>query len=112
MKKSIIVTINRIGYHRYQGAPDDVSFLRNRHRHTFNIKLELEVTHDNRDLEFFQVKRELSMYLSNGYDTLEDDIDSCEMLAKEIFKWAEEQGWTPISCEVWEDKENGARVVL
>jgi len=114
MKTSIIVTSDKIAFHKYDDVPNPVSFLRNRHRHKFFIQLELEVFHDDRELEFFTVQSALNEWLKD-----KNEVGSCEMLAKDIHDWASKKyritdnnlyTWRKTVVEVWEDKENGARV--
>jgi len=104
--KQIIVTTDKIGFHQYKDAPTNVKFLKNIHRHKFYIRLGIEVFDDNRELEFFTVQAKLNTFLQ--YKKV---IGSCEMLATEIHQWAsKEYPNRKIFAEVWEDKENGARV--
>jgi hypothetical protein len=96
----IIVTWEFEGFHSWIKAPDDVAFLRDRHRHLFKCKAEIEVLHGDRELEFFQVKRFLQSF---SMDEL-----SCEEFA-ERYVWAlqDKYGSTRrIRVEVWEDGEN------
>ena len=75
-KSFIWVTFQREGIHRYpEAAIDptlktgdwlDVSFLANPHRHMFHFRVELEVFHDNRDVEVIQMKRIMESLYSNG----------------------------------------------
>ena len=72
--RSIWVTFNREGIHKYPGADtdpklatgdwDDVSFLGYPHRHIFHFKVWIEVFHNDRDIEFIQFKR----WLERLYD--------------------------------------------
>lgn len=109
MKKYIIVQLEVEGIHFWREAPDEVYYLRNSHRHNFFIRLCIEVKHNNRDKEFIMVKHSVKDYLENRYLTpkksLYFDSKSCEDLAEELLK---EFGakWV----EVYEDKENGARI--
>jgi len=107
--KQIIVTTDKIGFHKYDGAPEKVKFLRNLHRHKFYIKMGIEVFHDDRELEFFTVQDALNDFLKD-----KNQIGSCEMLATEIYEWIkttyEKNKGRKCFVEVWEDKENGARV--
>ena len=111
MKKSIIVTTEKVAFHKYDDAPEEVKFLRNLHRHKFYIKLGIEVFHNDRELEFFIVQNKLNNFLKD-----KDIINSCEMLGEEIHKWAKETFKVAyprkreIFVEVFEDNENGARV--
>ena len=109
MKKFIIVTTEKVGFHKYNDAPDNVAFLRDIHRHKFYIKMGLEVRHTNRELEFFTVLNELNYFLNQGEDK-PMMINSCEMLATQIKEWADKEYQRNCWVEVWEDNENGARV--
>lgn len=84
---SIWVTGAFLGFHRYDKAPDDVSYLRDKHRHKFTWRAEIFVTPGNdRELEFHQVQTAIrtwvmDVYLSKGaYQTL----GSCETIALDI----------------------------
>ena len=72
-KSFIFVTFQKEGIHRYPaaatdpklatkrfGKPDehwlDVSFLADLHRHIFHFRVEMEVFHDDRDVEFIQAQ--------------------------------------------------------
>lgn len=118
-KTFIWVTFQKEGIHRYPAAEtdpnlktggwDDVSFLAMPHRHIFHFKVEMEVFHDDRDVEFIQLKRTLERWYNDG--TLQLDYKSCEMIAKDLFekievKWPQRD----IRIEVSEDGENGCRV--
>lgn len=87
----------------------DVSFLTHPHRHMFGFRVETEVFHDDRDIEFIQLKRNVNKFLS----TLPKDLGrtSCEQLGKQIIDFLEvrydRKGWM---VTVDEDGENGAIV--
>jgi hypothetical protein len=60
-KRSIWITFQKEGIHAYPAALEeprlaDVSFLGYPHRHMFHFRVEIEVTHNNRDIEFIQFK--------------------------------------------------------
>ena len=115
----IWVTFQKEGIHRYpQAATDpklatgdwlDVSFLATPHRHMFHFRVEMEVFHDDRDVEFIQLKRILERWLSDG--TLSLDYKSSEMMAKDLHKLIDVK-WPnrDIVIEVSEDGENGCRM--
>ena len=102
--KTIIVFVTSIfeAFHRWKDAPDDVSFLRDYHRHLFHIKVGIEVAHLNRNIEFFQFKRKLDLFLSENYESQSME-KSCEMIADEILTHFDTS-----FVEVSEDGENGA----
>ena len=84
----IWVTFQKEGIHKYPGAKDlpEVDFLQYPHRHIFHFRVELQVMHDDRDVEFIMFKREITKYLVDKYDDgecLKFNNMSCEMIAKE-----------------------------
>lgn len=118
-KSYIWVTFQKEGIHRYPAAATDpklktgdwldVSFLGTPHRHIFHFRVEMEVFHDDRDVEFIQFKRWLERWYADG--TLQLDYKSCEMMARELFhqchnKWPNRN----YVIEVSEDGENGCRM--
>lgn len=110
--KTIWVTFQREGIHKYPAALDDpklaeVSFLGYPHRHMFHFKVEIEVFHDDRDIEFILFKRWLeSLYAG---DVLQIDYKSCEMISDDLAAHITNQypGRSMI-ITVSEDGENGA----
>ena len=113
----IWVTFTKEGLHRYPAAATDpalatgdqydVSFLGYLHRHTFHFRVEIEVTHNDRDIEFIQFKRWLeALYASH---IIQLDYKSCEMIADDLA--AQIHAKYPgraITISVAEDNENGA----
>ena len=117
MNRSIIVTNNFKGYHEYAGAPDNVGFLRSVHRHVFNVRTTIEVCHNERDIEFFQLQQHIELYVKMQYGgKLPEYLDgiyihSCEALAENILKHLHQvHPNRHVRVEVWEDNENGAIV--
>lgn len=119
MKSFIWVTFQKEGIHCYPeagispklktGGWNDVSFLASPHRHIFHFRVELEVFHDNRDVEFIQFKRWLEQLYSGG--TLDLNYKSCEMIAQDLYgKIAEKCPGRLCIIEVSEDGENGCRL--
>lgn len=73
-------------YHRYVGAgqvSEKIKFLENYHRHKFLVSVTIEVSDDDRELEFFLVKWNLDQWLSETFAKSYFD-GSCEMVAKNI----------------------------
>jgi hypothetical protein len=116
-KKFIWVTFQKEGIHKYPAALDDpnlatgdeydVSFLGYPHRHMFHFKVWIEVTHNDRDIEFIQFKRWLQNLYSDS--TLVLDYKSCEMMSDDLHdvitqKYPNREVW----IEVSEDGENGS----
>lgn len=109
MIKEIWVTTKVVGFHQWPDAPDEVSFLQNRHRHEFHFKAGFIVQDSNRELEFFLKQRDLSRALTNLYTFqglgFKFGSRSCEMIAEELL---EELDAAYVECS--EDGENGAVV--
>lgn len=110
MGMSIFVTTSFVAQHRWPAAPMEVAFLRDSHRHVFKVRAELEVEHDDRDLEFIMVKRALDSYLAPNS---EQDLGttSCEQIARDIADFLEGRyslSSRVVLVEVSEDGENGA----
>ena len=106
-QKMIWVTFHCEGIHQYPDAPEEVSFLKYPHRHIFHFKVELEVTHDNRDVEFIMFKRELETLYNKG--TIQLKNKSCEMIADELADYIQSRyPARDLVITVSEDGENGA----
>lgn len=116
VSRRIWVTFQKEGIHRYPAAaedPDlqDVAFLAFPHRHIFHFRVEIEVFHDDRDIEFIQFKRYLEKLYNQG--TLQLDYKSCEMLAEELMHVINRRyPGRELIVSVSEDNENGATLTL
>jgi hypothetical protein len=67
----------------------------------------MEVFHNDRDVEFILLKRELSGLFSNG--VMQCDYKSCEMLAEDLIDYLTKQYPSrKLEVRVFEDDENGA----
>lgn len=109
-KSFIWVTFQKEGIHCYPDAPEGVEFLKHPHRHMFHFRVELEVFHDDRDVEFILLKRELEGLYEGGF--LELDYKSCEMMARDLAKYIQEHyPHRSLAIEVSEDGENGCRIL-
>ena len=110
LKKYQVIARTKVeGIHRWKKCPlDEVSYLREYHRHVFHIEATLDVNHTNRDVEFIQLTHTIIKVLHAKYYSVEhqccffDDM-SCEMIADELV-----DAFNLTSCEVNEDGEGGA----
>lgn len=101
----IWVTARFEGWHRWKDAPDECAYLRDWHRHMFHIKLGVQVTHANRDIEFIGLKAKLDTHLRT-YTGYEKRFElSCEQIALAL-----QVVFNASFVEVSEDGENGALV--
>lgn len=113
-KRTIFVTFQKEGIHCYPDASTnpalaDVSFLGSPHRHIFHFRVDIEVEHSNRDIEFIQFKRWLEQLYSSG--VLELNYKSCEMMAEDLYvQMATRYPDRNIKIEISEDGENGAHL--
>jgi len=102
----VFVTLSYEATHCWPECPiEEVSFLKNPHRHLFLIKCMKLVSHNDRQIEIIMLKRAVGNYLHLKYD---GDLGrmSCEDLASELIDVFE-----LASCQVLEDGENGAFVM-
>lgn len=105
----IYVTLEHEFVHRYKDAPNEVVYLRNYHRHLAHIKVQVEVFHDDREIEFIMLKHELQNYLAMFKKQLDS---SCESLAKDLLRYMQSHyGDRDIMIIVNEDNENGCEVI-
>ena len=57
VQRSIWVKFEVIGFHCYPDAPEQVAYLRERHRHKFGFTVSMPVTHNEREVEFVSKTR-------------------------------------------------------
>ncbi len=108
IKKWIEVTFQEEGIHFYPDCDlDGVEFLKYQHRHLFYFYVKIEVFHNDRDIEFILLKRELQDFMRS--DIKKMNGKSCEMLAEDIINYLSlEYPSRDITVRVYEDNENGA----
>lgn len=105
---SIWVTFSLEGFHCYPNAPEDVSYLRSPHRHLFKFRVEIEVFHEERELEFHQFLRTCKAFYA---DSTSLNAKSCETLAHDLGVYlADRYSSRLITVEVSEDGECGSVV--
>lgn len=107
MKRVVVVRFTFEGQHHWPEAPDEVGFLRTLHRHRFFVEAEKEVSHGDREVEFILLQRAMCAHCEKiKQSTTGVNRWSCEHWAEALLV---EFGLT--SCSVFEDNENGARVM-
>lgn len=114
MTTNIYVKTRFVALHRWKDAPEDIAFLRDYHRHEFHVKVTLLVTHAERQVEFYQFKRELDGYIQRNFAPMRTEFIrfdySCETLAQMILCWCVVNNFPALSVDVNEDGDNGAIV--
>ena len=113
MRTSIWITTEFPGKHMWPDAPAEVGFLRHLHRHLFKVRVEVEVKHDDRDVEFFILKNKVNSLIINELMPKLEKVKtlSCEHMGKFLWNLLGEF-YTVIEIQVSEDGENGARLTL
>jgi hypothetical protein len=117
--RTIFVRFQKEGIHYYPAAAADpalktgdeydVSFLGTPHRHIFHFEVTIQVFHNDRDIEFIQVKRWLENQYSQGI--LELNYRSCEMMCDDLYEVISTRyPHRNIIISVSEDNENGATI--
>ena len=115
--RTIFVRFQKEGIHKYPAAATDpnlatgdeydVSFLATPHRHIFHFRVDIQVFHDDREIEFILFKRELENLYTEG--TLQLDYRSCEMMADDLADYIlDKYPDRELTISVSEDNENGA----
>jgi hypothetical protein len=97
------------GIHCWPSCPfEEVTFLKDPHRHIFSVIVKKEVKHLDRDTEFIILGRLILNFIKNSYpeyskaaNVINLGSTSCEMLAEKILKQFNLE-----EVEVWEDMEN------
>lgn len=113
-KMTLWVTTQFEGFHKWEQAPDEVAYLREKHRHMFGVRVGVDVhVEEDRVIEFHMLKRVvneiISQYVTNGHV---EDVGSCEVIAKHIAsRLACIYGPGTYHVEVNEDGECGASFV-
>lgn len=103
------VTTQFEAFHRWKDAPEGVAFLRHYHRHVFKVRVGVAVGHNDRAVEFFQLKEQLDEYLHVHWRGSMTD-HSCEAMAQDIVGYLQSQSLSVLYVSVSEDGENGAVV--
>ena len=102
------------GFHQWPLAPDTVAFLRSLHRHRFGVKVTVQVSHADRDVEFFMLQNDVNkVIVTELCKALKaKPAMSCEMMAEFIGMRLANLKYIVCQVEVDEDKENGAIVTF
>ena len=109
-KVHLWVTSSFIGFHQWPEAPNVVAYLRNLHRHVFGVKVTVQVTHSDRQVEFHLLKAFMDSYISSDLLPMlrRSPSMSCEQLARAIGSDLLLSNYRVVSVQVDEDGECGA----
>lgn len=114
-KRYIWVTFQKVGFHHYPDAVtdpnlEDVKYLGAHHRHRFGFKVQIEIFHNNRELEFHQFLN----FCESVFESRIIDINnkSVEMLADDLYvQIATNYPGRDVIIDISEDGENGCSIV-
>ena len=85
MTQTVYSYVQVEGLHKWGNCPiDEVSYLRDLHRHTFHIKCYKTVYHDDRDIEFIQFQHTVKDYLQKYFDPTANCLNFGNFNAKSI----------------------------
>ena len=97
------------GQHRWKDCPfEDKAFLREWHRHVFQVRSKVVVSHNNRDVEFFKLQDLIEHCLRNWKDRQFEE--SCESIALAIATYLIRHDMEVVEVAVSEDGENEGAV--
>ncbi len=116
-KTFVYAAVQKEGYHNFPESAIlesfatnddmDVSHLAAKHMHYFSIKVWVEVTHSNRDIEFIQLRRWLDKIY--GFKTIDFGSKSCEMMCNDLFaQLLMKYPHSSFKIDISEDNINGA----
>lgn len=119
MSTTAWVTHRFAAFHRWPDAPAGRNYLGVKHRHLFHVRAEVEVSHDDRDIEFHDlldhvVKSCNALGVVDLTGTRNLYAMSCEMIARHVAEYLRTTVYPgrAVRVEVSEDGECGARVEL
>lgn len=104
MEREVVVSAQFAAFHQWDTAPMEFAYLRNRHRHLFKVRAWAKVSHNDRDIEFIDLKTRLQKHTHLYYENMFLHNMSCEAIAEDILEKFDEL----YKVEVMEDGENGA----
>lgn len=89
LKRAITIRTQFEGIHCWPEAPEEVGFLQHSHRHIFQIRANIKVEHNDRDVEFIMLKHHVDNWLNTKYNNDEGNVwdmgrMSCEDVAEQI----------------------------
>lgn len=96
------------GFHNWPDAPKERDYLASRHRHTFKVRLDVRVRHDERDVEFHELTERLGRWWGPG--DREWGAASCEAIARQLVTDLRGDGVGATAASVSIDGEGGALV--
>lgn len=108
MKTYAVVRFTSEGFHCWPDASGKREYLSHSHRHLFHVEAKVEVTHENREIEFQDLRDACISFFGGGdFGAL-----SCEALAATLAQRLKALYAREVVVSVFEDGEMGAEVWL
>lgn len=107
--RRVFIKLQFTALHCWPECPiEEVSYLRNLHRHAFHVMIRFKVGHDDRDIEFINAKNEIHKWIQENWEGEDLGRLSCEQMATKLsIKFSH---LDPCYVCVSEDDENGAEI--
>jgi hypothetical protein len=106
-RQYIVVRTSFYATHQWSGCKiPEVDFLKNPHRHCFNVELKFETIGD-REIEFIKQKMEVDKFIKKIYANKFLGDTSCEQIAQKLLDRFDASG-----VGVFEDNENGVEIYV
>lgn len=117
-----VVTFRIQGVHNYPDIKEGHTYLKYPHRHEFHFKVSVQQFHNNRDLEYLELKNILMDKIKESYpkvsgvDCVVDfGSSSCEDICFKVLEtlnqhFSEASPQRSMRIEVYEDGENGCKL--
>lgn len=110
---TIHVRFTMEGFHYWPDAPDHRNYLAFEHRHLFCVEVSTQVDHDDREIEFHDLRDEAIVAFKANYTNAIAKVLgalSCEMIARNMGAALADKHARAFTVQVWEDGECGASV--
>jgi len=103
----IFVKLRVPGFHHWPNPSINRAYLGQSHRHLFHLEVSMPVGHSDREVEFHDLLDDIRTLFPAGQD---HGGKSCEMMAEQIAHTLRVHYKRPVTVEVSEDGEVGARI--
>jgi len=103
----IFVKLRVPGFHHWPNPSINRAYLGESHRHLFHLEVSMPVGHSDREVEFHDLLDDVRTLFPAGQD---HGGKSCEMMAEQIGHTLRVHYKRPVTVEVSEDGEVGARI--
>lgn len=111
MTMYVICNVVVEGFHCWENAPAWCDYLRNTHRHMFNIEMHVPVTEANREIEFIDYQRQIKNTIIEEFGDDRGYAQFGGLSCEHIAQWLLEKYPNATYCMVIEDDNGGSLIV-